>query len=179
MKITLSYTEGRTVRTRVTPDLNVALHEVRVHTWNRSHVYNLPAVAWWLILDELRAAAYGPMGGRAQRSSSLYTAIAKITDAVLTNELHPAFTEGRGVVGIAADIIPAFVNEDGTRSPYPPGRFVLLLPQHITSRGRTLTVWQPGGWSPGQEATHSEEFHLRFGVKVGVGGAEHRRIPEL
>lgn len=179
MKITLTYAEGRTVRTRVTPDLKLALREVRRHSWNKSHVYNLPAIAWRRILDELRAVAYGPMGGRAQRVDSLYVAIAKITEAVITHELHPAFTDGRGVIGGSADIIPAFVTDDGLRSPYPPGRFVLLLPQHIVSRGRTLTIWGPGGWSSGEEPTHSEQFHLRFWVDVGVGSAEHRRIPEL
>lgn len=164
---------------RVPDDLAEAMHEVRKHCWNKSHVYALPAIAWRRILDELRAVAYGPRGGFAVPGESLYSAIGKITEAVRTMELHPAFTDGKGVIGAANEIIPAFLQDDGTRSPYPPGRFALLLPEHIVSRGRMLTVWYPGRWESGEEPLHSERFHLVFWSEGCIDLSEHRRIPEL
>jgi hypothetical protein len=166
MRIALTYAEGRTVQTRVSDELGTALLEVRKHTWHRSHVYELPALAWRRILNELTEKAYGPRGGKAHPSTkSLYAAIAKIADTVRSYELHPAFTEGRGVVGASGETVPAFVSDDGTRSPYPPGRFAMLTPRHINSLGRMITFWEPEG-SPGQHPLESEDFHLRFWVEV-------------
>jgi len=179
MKITLTYMEGRAVMTRVSADLAEAMHEVRKHCWNKSHVYVLPALAWRRILEELRAIGYGPRGGYAERTESLYSAIAKIADAVRAHELHPAFVDGRGVVGSATEIVPAFLSDDGTRSPYPPGRFAVLMPEHLISRGTMLTTWYPGRWSPGESPLHSEGFHLRFWVEGCVDLVEHRGVPEL
>lgn len=165
MKITLTYAEGRAVTSRVSDDLADVMLEVRRHCWHKSHVYELPAVAWRRALDELRQDAYGPRGGYRERVPSLYSAIAKITKTVRSFELHPGFTPGMGVVGADPTIIPAFVNSDGWRSPYPPGRFVLLCPHHISSMGRTLTVWRADGWcSAVQHPVHAEDFHLRFVV---------------
>lgn len=169
MRIALTYPEGHTVRTRVSRasnELGVALLEARKHTWHKSHVYELPAIAWRRILNELCADAYGPRGGYAHPSTkSLYSAIAKITDTVRSYELHPAFTDGRGVVGASGETVPAFISDDGTRSPYPPGRFVVLTPRHIDSLGRMITFWEPQA-STGEEPLESEGFHLRFWVEV-------------
>ena len=167
MRIALTYAEGRTVQTRVSDELGDAMMEVRRHTWHRSHVYELPAVAWRRILNELTERSYGPRGGKAHPSSkSLYSAIAKIADNVRAYELHPAFTEGKGVVGASGETVPAFVSDDGTRSPYPPGRFAMLVPRHLTTYGRMITFWEPEA-SPGQEPLEREDFHLGFWVKVG------------
>lgn len=165
MRIALTYPEGGTVVKRVSDELAAALLEVRRNSWHRSHVYELPAIAWRRILDELRAVAYGPRGGFAYQSKSLYSAIAKIADIVRSYELHPAFYEGRGVVGASGVTVPAFVSDDGTRSPYPPGRFTVLTPRHINSLGRLITFWEPGV-STSEEPLESEGFHLRFWVEV-------------
>lgn len=161
MNIVLTYNEGRSVMSRVADDLAEAMHEVRKHCWHKSHVYELPAVAWRNILDDLRAVAYGPRGGKAEGAESLYSAIAKIADTVRGFELHPAFTDGKGVVGAATEIVPAFIM-DGRRHPYPPGEFMLLVPHHIKARGALLTVWRPDVWSGVEEPLHRVGFHLRF-----------------
>lgn len=171
MRITLTYNEGRSVMSRVADDLAEAMHEVRKHCWHKSHVYELPAVAWRNILDDLRAVAYGPRGGKAEPAESLYSAIAKIADSVRGFELHHAFTEGQGVIGAATEIVPAFIT-DGGRHPYPPGDFVLLVPHHIKARGALLTVWEPGDWSSVEEPLYSVGFHLRFWRQSGVGGSQ-------
>lgn len=168
MNITLTYTEGRTVIGRVPPAVAERLRSTRRHAWNKSHVYTLPAVGWRGVLDELRSKAYGPRGGY-NGPTSLYTAIAKITTAVREWELHPAFVRGRGVVGVSADVVPAFLN-GLERSPYPPGEFALLLPKHVMSHGRVLTVWERGDWSPGEEALHGEHLHHLVAAEVGFGG---------
>jgi len=170
VNITLTYPEGRAVLTRVPGAAALRMKTERRNTWNKSHVYTLPAVGWKGILDRLRAEAYGPRGGYKQQSQSLYTAIAKITQAVLERELHPAFKPGCGVVGASADVIPAFL--DGPRrKPYPPGQFVLLLPRHVVNRGRVLTVWEPDDWSPGEEPLYSEHLHQVVAVEVGFTGS--------
>lgn len=138
--------------------------EIRRHCWNKSHVYELPAIAWKRALDELRAVAYGPKGGRSANSESLYSAIAKIADNVRTFELHPAFTPFKGVVGADTTVAPGFLTPDGQRSPYPPGKFGLLCPHHISRMGTTLTTWSWGDWCLSDEPCHREGFHLRFVV---------------
>lgn len=171
MKITLTYSEGRACTSRVADDLADAMLEVRRHCWHKSHVYELPAIAWLRILDELRSDAYGPQGGFKERVPSLYSAIAKIAKKVRAFELHPGFQPLMGVVGADPTIIPAFITADGVRKPYPPGEFTLLCPEHLVSLGRTLTVWRSDGWcSAVEHPLHREEFHLRFvvdGEQVG------------
>ncbi len=171
MKITLSYAEGRSCISRLPDRLAVELREGRKHTWGRSHVYLLPPIGWKLVLDSLRAVAYGPRGGYKHQAPSLYTAIAKIADTVRTWELHPAFVEGRGVVGVTGEVVPAFLIAR-RRSPYPPGEFVTLMPHHVLDRGRTLTVWRPGDYS-GKDPLCSEGFHTGVFIEV------LRDVPEL
>lgn len=147
---------------RVDQDLSEAMHEVRRHCWDKSHVYELPAIAWRRVLDRLREIGYGERGGRAINSESFYTAVAKITEAVIEHELHPAFKD-LAVVGIATDVIPAF-DWNGYWGPYPPGRFALLCPEHLVRYGRTLTLWREGTWPSAESPLHREDFHRQFAV---------------
>lgn len=161
--VVLTYAEGRAVVTRVDEDLSDAMLEVRKHCWERSHVYELPAIAWKRALDRLREVGYGQRGGRAVNSESFYTAVAKITEAVVDFELHPAFRD-LAVVGVATEIIPAFEVGEERWSPYPSGRFGLLCPEHLVRYGRTLTVWREGSWPSAESPLHREEFHRQFAV---------------
>lgn len=166
MKITLTYHEGRSVLSRLPDWMTEDLRAMRKNSWNKSHVYLMAPVGWKFILDELRAGAYGPQGGYAG-PPSLYTAIAKITDTVRAWELHPAFDEGKAVVGVTGEVVPGFLEpRPGTRSPYPPGEFVLFAPHHILDRGRKLTMWRPVDWVSGEDPLCREDFHTRVFVEI-------------
>jgi hypothetical protein len=148
------------------PDwLATEMRACRKNSWNKSHVYVMPAVGWKWVLDYLRTDAYGPRGGFAHNAPTLYSAIAKIADAVRKWELHPAFDE-RGIVGVSGELVPAFLKGDGTRSPYPPGDFVVLAPHHVLDRGRKLTEWRRADWVSSEDPLCSEDFHLRFFIQM-------------
>lgn len=176
MKITLTYVEGRVLTRRLPEPIARRLIEGRRNSWNQSHIYLFPPVGWRWILDHLRVEAYGTRGGKKYQADSLYTAIAKITEAVKMWELHPAFAK-IAWYGISAEIVPAFHN-DGGLSPYPPGEFVLLAPAHITQQGHKLTVWKPVDWLPGEDPLHREDFHLGVWREIVELGAELGRIPQ-
>lgn len=162
--VRLSHHQARAVARRVSTLHRDAMVEHRT-TWGRTqHNYELPAIAWRQILDELLATCFGPSGGKLDRGApkSAYGAVTRIADAVMRIEHHPGL-RGRAIEGFVGDIIPAWQVTDDEWSPYPPtGRFELLKPRHSTVNRIDLTMWYPD-WIPQdrqrswtlQEASHS------------------------
>ena len=162
MRIKLTYAEGRALLVAMPEEVSDRLLAERRHCWNKSHLYELPPVAWREVRDYMRRIGFGQRGGR-KHSESFYSALAQIVEDTVSFELHPAF-HGRAVIGLATDLIPAFIAEDGTLSPYPPGEFVVLHPQHIVRHGKNLTIWRPDDWASSEDPSHRREFHRGLGV---------------
>lgn len=170
MKVRLTHPQWMTVRRRISDDLVEAMIELRSEAIGRAHDYLLPAIGWRRVLTELEATAYGPIGGSTQGPESLYRAISKIANAVATIENHPALTLGKGVMGVSADVIPAWRLDDVSFSPYPMmmrGEFVVLFPELHGGGQRIITVWRPRppGSQP-ESVLHEEILHLRLGRRV-------------
>lgn len=164
MIVRLSHYGWHSVRHRVSDFHGQQMKAHRVRRGRSMHDYELPAIAWRQILDEMVRVCYGPMGGKLDRGvpQSAYTAIRRIADAVRRMENHPALY-GRGVEGWVGDIIPAFQTEDGW-SPYPSGgAFVLLGPAHQVVNEMQVTTWAPllPGTAP-HAPSFDEAWHAMF-----------------
>ncbi len=118
--------------------------------WGRKqHDYELPAIAWRQILDELLRSCFGPSKGKLSQGvpKSAYGAVKRIADALMRIEHHPAL-QGRAIEGWVGDIIPAWRVGDKLWTPYPQtSPFDLLKPQHRTVNQIDLTMWEPD-WLP-------------------------------
>lgn len=140
-------------------------------TYGRTqHHFDLPAIAWRQILDEMKRVCFTPGGGRSREvPSSAFTAIQRIAQAVMEIESHPAL-RGARVEGWSGMVIPAWVTStypmDAT--PYPPapeiaGMFRLLVPQHETLHGLKVTRWDPVvRMEPASSWTFSPDTHWQF-----------------
>lgn len=167
MIVTLSWAQWQSIRLRLSEDLVEAMIEHR-RARGKAHDYNLPAIGWRRVLDELTAQAYGPLGGQLSGSESLYRALTRITDAVGLIETHPAFTLGRAAIGIHNDVFPAWVDThsvDPHRSPYPLIGYdpKMLRPKHQIQGERVYTWWLA---SDPQEVTEHDVFELAFRLWV-------------
>jgi hypothetical protein len=179
MIVRLTHPQWNAVRSRIDPEMVEIMKEHRTSIPS-GHDYLLPAVGWRRVLDDLSAVAYGPLGGKVTGSTTLYRAIARISDKVGMMESHPAMTTGLAVAGIGTEVVPIWVSDDPyheRRSPYPSPHAKLLVfhPEHCTSRDRLLTWWRVGDSDPHQ-VLHDPAFHLRV---AGVSRATGTRVPEL
>lgn len=181
MKIILNYHEGRAVLSRAPDWMEENLREGRKHTWKKSHIYEMPAVGWRDLLTILFNTAYGPRGGKVS-GDSLYTAIGKITSAVRSFELHPAFSDSAMLDGRPV-IIPAFMYKK-YRTPYPiednGHTFTVLMPRHQKHNDHTLVTWAPASeWELArlpEDPMCDEAVHAWFAAQ-GARETQHLRGP--
>lgn len=161
MIVRLTHTHWNGIRSRGPEHVVEWMAEHRTPI-GKQHDYIMPAIGWRQLLDEMVRTAYGPLGGKVQRTpESVYTAIRRIADKVAAMEAHPALIPARAVYGYAPDVIPAFRHDDGW-SPYPSsGEFVILRPKHFEYRGHKLTMWEPGSPDP-EDVTHEVAHHTHF-----------------
>lgn len=155
--VRLSHYQARSVAARVSSLHRTALADHWVRATRTQRDYDLPAIAWRQILDELTRTCFGPAGGRLDRGvpKSAYSAIKSIADAVMRIENHPALREA-SVEGWIGDFIPVFIDPTTvTRSysvyPYRVGgvaTMVLLGPVHHTLRRLRITWWRATHWQP-------------------------------
>jgi hypothetical protein len=143
--------------------------EHRTKRGRTRHDYELPAIAWRQILDELLRTCFGPAGGKLDRGvpDSAYAAVREIAGSLQRVERHPALREG-AVQGWVGDVLAVWSLHDDSRyiwSVYPgPGEFAILWPQNETINGMRVTLWErhdavlPDSWS----WTFQPESHLAF-----------------
>jgi hypothetical protein len=178
MIVRLTHHQANSVARRVSELQSLAMSAHRTKYGRTQHDYDLPAIAWRQILDAMLASCFGPVGGKLDRgvSGSAYRAIRRISEQVKRAERHPAL-RGAAIEGWVGDVIPAW-EVDGGWSPYPgPGRFVLLVPEHVEVHGMRITRWAPAdetllGALQAQLRTNQEEFHAVFVGEVGAPLAE-------
>lgn len=145
--------------------IGLAMETNKFRYARKSWAYDLPAIAWRQARDHLVESCFGPMGGKLDTMPmSVYSGLAKISDAVMRMEHHPALIPGRGVKGWVAEIIPAWRRGD-VYEPYANGTDMLLLvPRHLTASGHQITTWNPGivpaGFEP--SLTFDPDFHALF-----------------
>lgn len=185
----LTHAQFRQVEMRMPELYATAMREHRVTRGRTQHDYDMPAIAWRQILDEMMRVCFGPAGGklkgRGRPADSAYLAIRRIGDTVRRIEGHPALA-GRWVEGWVGDVIPAWGLDhywNGGYSPYPPQRqvmeigealgvqsierrFVLLLPTHEMNLGMKVTRWEPDQnpmhWEHLGSWTWNADTHLLF-----------------
>ena len=149
MIVRLTHSQGRAVAHRVSNLHRTAMLEHRTKAGRTQHDYDLPAIAWRQILDELTSTCYGPVGGKLHDvPGSVFAAIKRIASAVMAIENHPGL-RGARVEGWVGDLLIAWGDPIGVRrgaSPYPFSvagvygvRF--LLPRHEELHGLRVTRW--------------------------------------
>jgi hypothetical protein len=204
----LSHHQARSVAHRVSEFHRTAMVEHRVKRGRTRHDYELPAIAWRQILDELLRTCFGPAGGKLDRGvpDSAYAAVREIAGSLQRVERHPALREG-AVQGWVGDVLAVWSLHDDSRyiwSVYPgPGEFEILWPQHVTINGMRVTMWERRfdpvearlSWTfepeshlafKGRSASPDTELHLdQFDLEDVVGrhvlgrpAAEAGRIPD-
>ena len=185
MIVTLTHHQARSVAHRVSKLHHRTMLEHRTKRGRTQHDYDLPAIAWRQILDEMQRVCFGPMGGRLDRGvpKSAYTAIRRIADAVRRIENHPALAE-RAVEGWVGDLIPAWANREFRMSPYPPGNeelaaFTVYVPRHLTLNEMQITTWTAFPYQRcGVDSwTLEASTHLRF-VDAVAAGSESELLPD-
>lgn len=173
MIVTLTWDQWKAIRTRIPIELAEAMLAHR-RARGRSHDYLLPAIGWKRVLDALVAECYGPLGGMKAggRNASVYRAISKIAERVGRMESHPALTPGLGVTGPSADVIPAWVVEQGFGySPYPvaDASFVVLRPHMIRLGRADITIWKSGDPDPAN-MLENPAFHILLSGAAELSG---------
>lgn len=144
--VRLTHHQGRSVAHRVSEFHRAAMLEHRSKYGRTKHTYELPAIAWRQILDELLRTCFGPAGGKLDRGvpDSAYAAIREIAGSLQRVERHPALREG-AVQGWVGDVLPVWSDHADSHyiwSVYPgPGEFEILWPQHETINGMKVTLW--------------------------------------
>lgn len=167
MIVRLTHHQARSVQRRVSSLHRQAMLDHRTTYGRTQHEYDLPAIAWEQILEELTETCFGPLGGKLDRGvpKSAYAAIRRISEATMRMERHPALRES-GVMGWVGDVIPAWRMPDRwSHLPATGCRFEVLVPSHIVSHGNELTVWTPSDPPPPMLAsswTLTEAAHLDF-----------------
>jgi hypothetical protein len=122
--------------------------EHRTKRGRTRHDYELPAIAWRQILDELLRTCFGPAGGKLDRGvpDSAYAAVREIAGSLQRVERHPALRREGAVQGWVGDVLAVWSLGDDSRyiwSVYPgPGEFATLWPQHVTINGMRVTMWE-------------------------------------
>lgn len=166
----LTHHQGRAVAHRVSEFHRTAMIEHRTKHGRTMHDYELPAIAWRQILDELLRTCYGPAGGKLDRGvpDSAYAAVREIAGSLQRVERHPALREG-AVQGWVGDVLAVWSLGDDSMyiwSVYPgPGEFEILWPQHVVINGMKVTLWDR--WlkvdeAPAYSWTFAPEHHLAF-----------------
>lgn len=166
MIVRLTHPQIGVVQRRVSP-AHSKLLDIHWEPYGRSsRQFDLPAIAWRQILDQLIDACYGPMGGKLDsQPQSAYSAIGVIQDAVMRMEHHPALRHN-ALAGWVGDVIPAW-RAGPNFSCYPQdSEFVLLVPTHV-EHAMKITTWAPGRMpsSETESLTYREGFHLIFGTE--------------
>jgi hypothetical protein len=137
-------------------------------------IATLPADGWLLLSMLMQQEIYGPRGGVAKHLPTYkMSAMQEVQAAVNTRKRHPAL-DGRGVIGVAREIIPAW--RDDARELHPFRRhfpyaadFRVMVPEYISKMGitRWLMVWDSADMPAGVDARLFEEReHLLFSVQV-------------
>lgn len=160
MLVRLTHTQFRQVELRMPELYATTMREHRVTRGRTQHDYDMPAIAWRHILDQMMRVCFGPAGGKlkgaGRPADSAYLAIRRVADAVRRIEGHPAL-RGSAVEGWVGDVVPAWQPmprhfPEVMRRPYPtfdiptrqPWTFVLLVPQHEENLGMQVTRWSLG-----------------------------------
>ena len=168
--VRLNHHQGRSVAHRASEFHRQAMLEHRSKHGRTMHTYELPAIAWRQILDELLRTCYGPAGGKLDRGvpRSAYSAVREIATSLQRVERHPALREG-AVQGWVGDVLPVWsLGNDSLYcwTAYPvDGEFEILWPQHVVINGMEVTLWDR--WVKADEApswswTYEPEPHLAF-----------------
>lgn len=167
MIVKLSHHQARTVARRVSAFHGDAMRAHRSKRGRRAHDYDLPAIAWRQILDEMLRVCYGPAGGKLDRGvpSSAYTAVREIAGLLQQYERHPALREA-AVEGHVGGVLPVWELGDDSAfvwSIYPTtGRFAILWPMHLTISGLAATSWAPLDRPTPESWTMRPETHVTF-----------------
>lgn len=167
--VRLTHHQARSVAHRVSEFHRTAMVEHRTKRGRTKHDYELPAIAWRQILDELLGSCFGPAGGKLDRGvpDSAYAAVREIAGSLQRVERHPALREG-AVQGWVGDVLAVWSLGDDSHyiwSVYPgPGRFAILWPQHVTINGMRVTLWEPRDFVMPQvwSWTYEPEAHQAF-----------------
>lgn len=133
----------------------------------------MPAIAWKLLITQLRPRLEGPRGGFPAAVQSMRVALMRAQKELNRLEHHPALSRG-SLMGWHTEAIPAWNVTGGRRytgeqhySLYPAdGEFTILVDHHQLIRGHEVTTWAPGLAVSGR-LTHQESEHLVFGVDKG------------
>lgn len=127
----------------------------------------MPAVAWRMLIAQLRPRLDGPRGGYQHATHSLRVALQRAATELNRLQHHPALTES-SLMGWHTETIPVWEvpglpNPRYSIFPIPQARFVILTDHHFKVRGFDLTCWAPG--EPSGGLTHEESEHLVFCVE--------------
>lgn len=97
----------------------------------------MPPIGWRTLANSIPEHAFGPLGGRKQKTESLGAGFRRINKALAILESHPAF-RGIGLVGRHFEMFLAW-----GESPYPTAavRPSLLLPRWSQPGGLAITDW--------------------------------------
>lgn len=172
MIVQMTGLQRRQLLTYAHPDLVAGLERgsTQRHPGTKWWQIEMPAIAWKLLIGELRPRLYGPRGGYRHASDHLKVALMRAQTELNRLEHHPALTEG-AVMGWHHEAIPVWKIADRAFHPDGPlytiyprtATFLILTSHHVTIRGHDITVWAPGEPESGR-LTHQESEHLIFCV---------------
>lgn len=118
----------------------------------------MPPIGWRTLADAIPQHAFGPLGGRKQKTESLAAGLRRISLSLAVLESHPAF-KFQGLRGRHFEMFVAW-----GESPYPrlQAEPSMLLPHPREVGGIVMTEWRRHYSAHGYGDLFEPEFHWRF-----------------